>query len=335
VASAYHWAVFLRESADIELVKLPHHLDWWPRYEDEQRGENVIALLGVDWFLVHLPILHQFVDLTRNPGPAFEVVDVLWDRRYFEDMGPVLILRRRPDPARGLRLFRVLTDTDPVAFREQRGLPEPVHFARDLEISESDPDRPAGRPQRDALDFLGSEYQVLPSGHGWITYHYAPRGELKTEYVVVDRLTTPGSPHFWQNNHLPAWGAHPTRSDLPFGWQEGWIVSEGWPVIASENPYAWREAWKPLGGEWRRGEFAPADLWLTFAARTADEGATDESLAPPGRLEPVFSAEEDAPGPFSPDGLLRVQRFLLAVHPLARAADDGRPLASTLPARRE
>ena len=338
VTSAYHWAAFLRESRDLELVKLPHHLDSWERYGNDERGETVVALLEMDWFLVHLPILFQFHELTRYVALNFEVVDVLWDRRYFENMGPLLILERSRDPAHGRLLYRIQEEGDQEGFRRERGLPPPIHLVRDVELT----DESTGRTvtHREAIDFLGAEYEVLPSGHGWVTYHFAPLSELLADYMVIDRLTTPGTPAFWQNDHWPTWGVHPTRSSRPRGWQPGWIISESWPVIAAERPYAWQEPFRPLGGEWRRGDLAPADLWLglsTAAWRTEPEGAP---VAYPGRLEPASSPvaaplvePEMTDGPstwrFSQDRLLQVARFLIAVHPLARAADDGRPLSET------
>ena len=169
VAAAYHWAVYLRESENVHLEKLPHHLSRWATYTDEQRGAAVAAILQKDWFITHLPVLTNelHVELLRSVNEAFEVHSLLWDHEDFEDIGPVLVLRRRwandPRPPLGRRLYREVEISDPAQYRKQYLLPPPTRFLRDF----------PGLGKREEVWLLGWEYENLPGdGHGWITYHW-------------------------------------------------------------------------------------------------------------------------------------------------------------------
>jgi hypothetical protein len=343
-ASAYHWAVFLRESADVELEKLPHQLDGWTNLTELEKRRVLFELVEQEWFITHLPVLtdpdHE--QLLRVVNRYFAVHAVLWDRTDFEEIGPVLVLRKRTGAAGERTLYEIHAGLDIDEYRRAHGFPPPVRLIRP-ELGEE-------------VWFLGFSYDVVPPhAHGWITYHYFNAGPTpRADYTIVDRLTTYDERNSWQNNHAPCYGAYPTVT-----WQSGWIVRESYPVVACEEPFKWDEPYRPMGGAYRRGDVMPANLWLDFVTfgrrckacghwlnsdeccpgveRTVDDA---EPAVVTGRLERArFGAQQPIRrGPhagqlttpegwrFSKDGLQLVGRFLLPVHPTARAADDGRGL---------
>jgi hypothetical protein len=338
VASAYHWAVFLRGGRDVELTKLPWQLDDWSKYEPKQRQDDLLAISQVDWLLVHLPVLTNYPDLMNAVNAYFQVVGYFWNHRDFEDIGPVFVLERRRSTAPARSFFEVHDGIDPETFAAERGLGEPVHFVRRMILP--DPASSEPRAVLERVDFLGFQYETLPGDdHGWITYHWACRSPLYGDYTIVDRLTTPDERSSWQNDHPPAYGVHPTQSSREGGWQAGWIVSESWPVVAAAEPYEWDRPYRPMGGDWRRGDLLPASLWIELATFGPDP-AHPEQARVTGSMEPAREGE-DVPirrGPeagvrrtsdgwcFSSDGLVRVGRFFLPVHPGARLPDNGRPV---------
>ncbi len=338
VVSAYHWAVYLRESRELELIKLPWQLDDWAKYDKEQRTEDLLAVSTADWFLVHLPVLTNHPELMSAVNAWFKVVGFFWDHRDFEDIGPVFVLERRRTAGPARRFFEVHEDLDPEAFCADLGLGEPVHFVRRMILP--DPQTGEARPVQERVDFLGFRYETLPGdGQGWITYYWACRSPLYGNYSVVDRLTTPDERWAWQNDHAPAYGVHRTQSSLEGGWQEGWIVSESWPVVAAAEPYDWRSPFRPMGGDWRRGDLLPTSLWIELVTFGPDPEHPERAVIT-GRMEPAREGEDepirrDAEAGvrrtsdgwcFSPDDLVRVGRFFLPVHPTVRLPDNGQPV---------
>lgn len=347
VASAYHWAVFMREGPGVAVTKLPHQLDGWQYLSAAERRADLFTLLEQDWLILHEPVLRNpdHGDLLRVVGRHYVVEAVLWDRDAYEDLGPILIMRREHDGERNLHsrtLYDVTLGADVERYSERRDFETPMRLVRP-ELGED-------------IWCLGFEYETLPPhGHGWITYHFYNAGERpKADYLVIDRLTTFDQRNSWQNNHPPAWGVHPTNT-----WEPGSIVRESSIVVACAEPYKWRSPYLPMGGAYRRGDLIPAHLWLDFVTQYWRCKACGEPLNSPaccpeiearpteeatkeisGRLE---RARFGAPGPlrrgplegilrspegwqFSQDDLNRWGSFFMPVHEDAKAADDGRPI---------
>lgn len=352
LASAYHWAVFLRTSEDLELTKLPHQIDAWQGFDQPMKNEVLGELRAQDWFLVHKPILTQegHADLTHAVNTWFQVEAVLWERAY-RDLGPILVMRRRerraPEEPLDLErrtLFDVRTD-----------VPREHALALSRELGFEEPVRMIKRAHDEEMWMLGFTYETLPGDqHGWLTtYWYVVQPNL-ADYAFRERLTTLDERHAWQTPPHALWGVRPTSQ-----WAQESVVRMGWEVVAAEEPYAWREPFRPLGGAYRRGDYVPAHLWIdvaTFYWRCVHcgeefgeehacdgvprDGAVDRSKQVSGRLERArFGAEQPVRvGPmaeatrseegwrWSVDDFALVGRFFLPVHPDARVPDDGRPV---------
>ena len=323
IAGAYHWALFMREAPGVRLTKLPHQLDGYATLTPDAQREDLFALVDQDWLVIHLPVLthpeHQ--DLLRVVNRHFSVEALFWDHEDFEDIGPVLVLRRRRGEPTERRFFARSTVPDPEAWRTAAGLPRPEVFVR--------PDL------GEEVWYMGSRYEVLPgSGHGWLTtWHWCASERVLADYQVVYRVTTHDERNSYQVNFQPAWGVAPTP-----GWSQGTLVQESYPVVAAAEPFAWQEPYRPMGGPYRRGDLMPARLWLDYVTFDADPetGApfinARLDVARPGTRTPL-RVPEDGPGrlqkegyEWSLEGHVRVGRFFLPVPPDARLPDDGRPV---------
>ncbi len=317
VASAYHWAVYLREDEGAQLIKLPKHLDHWEKYDAQERAQDLAAIASMDYFITHLAVLSSRPELMAAVNRDFELQALLWDRDVFEDIGAVCVLKRRSGDPRARTFFDITRGESAEAYARRHHFEAPQRFVRRL------------GQHLELITLLGWTFEELPGDdHGWITYHWHCGSEIRGDYTVVDRLTTFDERNTWQNDHAPAYGVARTHT-----WQPGDIVRESWPVIAAADPYNWRTPYRPMGGPYRRGDLMPANLWMalfTFGADGAVTGRMHPARA--GSDEPMLDApvEEAMWTPdgyrFSKDGLIRVGRFLLPVHESARLADDGRVL---------
>lgn len=318
-SSAYHWAVYLRESEDVELIKLPHHLDHWKHYTPEERQASFEAIAELDFFITHLAVLSspEHRDLMENVNRDFEVHAMLWDQEVFEHIGPVFVLRKRTGNPDAKTFYDVIEGRTPEEYRRDLLLPPGMRFVRRL------------GDHLEEIDLLGWEIEELPGhGHVWITYHWYCRADIIGDYTIVDRLTTFDERNSWQNNHGPAYGVHKTST-----WEPGWILRESWPVVAAANPYDWKSPFRPMGGPYRRGDLMPANLWIDLATFGA-EGQITGRMEPArtGEAEPMRRGEEATVlrttdgTTFSKDDLVRVGRMFLPVHASSRVPDDGRPL---------
>src|SRR5262249_5358245 len=92
VGSAYNWAVYMPESPLVELVKLPHQLNEWQRYDAAQKAEDLASIEELDLFLTHQPILTNHLDLMEWVNAHFAVAGVLFDPTCHEDLGPIYVL---------------------------------------------------------------------------------------------------------------------------------------------------------------------------------------------------------------------------------------------------
>ncbi|MDP6538696.1 MAG: hypothetical protein QF410_04030 [Planctomycetota bacterium] len=324
VTSAYHWAVAFREGGDVELFKLPHHLDQWKHLEQERRAEVVDHLGSMDWLLLHGGILEQERSLFEAIRTRFGVADYFWNPEADAELGPVYVLAT-PDAYPDARELVEVDSSgpDPTGYRRSlqldRALPMPLDF-----VGRSSPGGPFDR----RLTLLGWRYETLPaSGNGWITYHWTTPTGLDNDYTVVDRVTAAEGKHAWQNNHGGGWGFFPTHE-----WEPGWVVRESYPILAGEEPFS--EDFVPLGGPYRRGDRIPVTLWMTVAVY--GEGQTFAVRLRPAEWEAPEAIDwEDAqlmPGNCvlsaegflqSPDDLVRVGPFTIPVHDRFRWPDDG------------
>lgn len=326
IAAAYNWAVYLRQEPGVELVKLPHQLTGWPAFDDAQKGRDFAAIEELDLFVAHQPVLSQHPDLLEWITEHFDVRELVWERDRQAETGPLYVLERRTGARTAARFFDVRRGVDPEQFRAERALPPATAFV-------------AADGSGERLVLLGYEVATLPPyGWSWITYHwYTPTG-ITRDLTLVDRLTALDERNTWQNDHRGAWGAYPTSE-----WRAGEIVSEGYPLVPATTPFAADAPWRPVGGGYRRGEALPLRLWMEVVdldpaalkergerlVRARFVAADPITFAPRTPPEPnPASAILEAPDglQWSGDDLVRVGAFFLPVHPLVRAANDGRPL---------
>ena len=317
VVSSYHWAVFLRESPRVELLKLPRHLDTWAHMQEWERAADLTAIASLDYFLVHLPTLTERPLLMEAVNRDFAVRAVFFERAAYAGLGPVYVLGRRTG-ARG----------EPALYDVDVPVPGPIPGSgavaglsgREVRFEGGDGDPPGW------LHFLGFEFQPIDGdGHGWITYTWRGGGFGDTDYTLVDRLTCGHDRFAWQNNHQPAYGMLPTSQ-----WGEERTLREGYLLVAEAEPFRAEGSDQPLGGAYLRGDKLPADLWFAvidygasgprypkLTARRASDRTPIADLAPPGR------GPSSAGWRTSADGLTWVGSCLIPVHPSARAEDPG------------
>ncbi len=329
VGSAYNWAVFCRDSADVRVVKFQQHLYQWRELGPELRAVVLAQLRELDWLIAHGTVFDLEPDLTAAINAEFEVVASYWDEDTDPALSDVRVLRRlRGGPASEarapLRLFEVVDAVDPGVYRDEweldEGLLVPQHFTGT-----------GANGSEESLTLLGFEIAPLPgSGFQWITYHWFTATGLTRDYVLVDRITSQKCPWAWQNNRVPGHGALPTST-----WSAGQVVREGYLLHPGQSPFD-PEAFQPLGGSFRRGQVMPAMLWVIGHSPPPEIHAhLLRPLSGPGG-EPlqtgsgVVALEESGlrtPSGhiLSPDGLVRVARFLLPIAPRYRWPDDGSP----------
>jgi hypothetical protein len=238
VACAYHWAVFLRESPEVELVKLPWQLDGWPKLEPEKRAEDLAAIDRLDLFVAHLPLLTGTGDLLEFLAPRFQVVAAVYDPEVdLAKFGPILVFEKRAGRAGENVLFATAPST---------GAPSAVHFS-----AEND-----GR--RETLDLVGWRYAKLPPQNlGWLELSWRSETGLSRDVAFDRRITCPDDAFGWQQNGPPAFGLRPASA-----WKPDATLSEGTLVVPATDPYDVGKRLRPLGEAFRSKGAAPAGLWL-------------------------------------------------------------------------
>lgn len=317
VASAYRWAVFLRESGDVEPIRFPFPLDQWSKLGDGQKRAVKKMLENLDVLLVHLPVLTSQPELFVEVSELYCVRASFYDQRDNAGLGPVFVLERRPREAGGLRFFEFNTTDDPQEYRVRHRLERPVQFML------GDGERAEG------LTLLGYEVDSLAgSDHQWITYHWYANTDLTSNLRVIDRLTGADRARSWHNNHFPAYGVLPTSQ-----WKKGTVLRESYLLVASEDPFFEHRPYLPLGGAFRRGDLVPAKLWVAVI-----DGDERQGPAPPlwVRDPRTGGSARDQVDPttlwspegwhFTPAGLVEVGGFFLPVHDWAKVVDDGKPM---------
>ncbi|MFT7668427.1 MAG: hypothetical protein ACI8X5_001119 [Planctomycetota bacterium] len=331
VASSYNWAVFCRNSADIEMVKFQAHLDQWHTLDEEKRNVVIEQLRECDWLMIHSTMFPYATDLTEAINKGYEVVAAFWDKDTSPAIRDVRIMRRlrlapeapkMPPGRHHRRLWAVLENADPEQYRHDWQLdhfmPNPALFVG----SGID-----GREER--LQLLGFQHESLPgAGFGWVTYHWYTDTGFDHNYVLVDRIATRQSVWASQHNRQPAHGALPTH-----GWKPGTIVRESYIFMPGNRPF--EEDFEAMGGSFRRGDFLPSMLWVRGESPPPDINLNrllpadyrtgelyDINLAEPWNDFGLRMPEGQV---LSKDALALVARFLLPVNPLYRWPDDGRP----------
>jgi hypothetical protein len=288
VASAYHWAVYLRDSPDVDLVKLPWQLDRWPEYTPEQRADDLRALGEVDLFLAHLPLLNANPDLLEFLAPRFGVVAAVYDPAAdLSGLGPIFVFERGSSAN---RLFAPET---------LAGTAPPVHFVG------AGPD---GRAE--SLELVSWGYARLPPQNlGWIRYSWRTPTGFGRDYTILSRVTFPGENGMWHNDQHPAWGLRRTSA-----WKPGETLSEGYLFVPWDDPYGAGAADRPLGRGHLENGRARAELW--FSVVDLDPDALGQGrIVVRARLAPARIGEDRPlqPGgtdpPVTADGFVRVAEF--------------------------
>jgi hypothetical protein len=327
VASAYNWAVFLRNSPLVELVKLPWQLNMWSQYKPTPDGrvlekiDDMDAIADLDVLIVHLPILKENPDLMAWVAAHFEIANVLYDQRTYEDIGPIFVLERRTGSPRARTFFQWTSGPADGA------LPLGGTMQRRMDFVGDDGER---------MQLLDVEFETLPGqGLGWITYRWRALAPLHHDWWAIDRITSPDETNVWQNNHAFAYGCEPSSQ-----WAVGDVLSESYVVVPAANAFLPQGPVRPIGGGYRRGDLIPTRTWMkvqAFDPASLESGKTpvvvsELHAARPGEDGPLRAADakpvlETPDGiQFSGDGFVRVAGFFVPVLAPWRVPDDGRPV---------
>ncbi len=303
VASAFHWAVFLREKPWLTLQKLPRHLGYWDQYSAEEKALDLAALEGLDFFISHTPELTSHPEVLASVARLFEVRAAFFDReRERAGLGPVLVFSRRSGTPGERVLFEFTPGLAPAA-------------APRLEFRSSQPG---------FLRLVDFRYEALPGdGWGWIRYRWHGGGFGEKNWTFIDRLTAARGTFAWQNNHAPAYGQCPTSA-----WGEGATLEEGYLVVPEQDPFRIGPRNEPrrfLGGEFLAGDLVPSQLWLQIADFQAQDPSARvlEPVHPQTRV-PLREAlvpegpQNDEGHSLSGDGYARAGSLWLQVAPAAR-----------------
>jgi 4-amino-4-deoxy-L-arabinose transferase-like glycosyltransferase len=312
--SAYTWAVHLRTSPRLQLLRCP--LDPWKFEAPETSEWERESLLGVlresEWFVTHLSALQTSKDLARKVSRNFFVRAVFYDQEENSHLGPVFVFQRADPERRGPRLFEYWSDGDPYDYVRKKRFERIVRFS---DAGES------------AL-LLGWDYQRLPGDWGWLTLHWMLESKIERNWDVQDSLMEQASWTFWYDNHLLGMGMLPPELN-----RAGTIIAEGRLVVPAERIFIPGEPFRPLGFNWRRGELIPTQLSVKVAI--LDEQGLQIGRVPPslpGEGKPL-SDRLRLPNLWHPrgerlarDGAVVVGGIFVPVARAARHPDDGSPV---------
>ena len=246
LSAAYHWSMFLRESRDVQLIKLPHHLDGWKSYDTAARAEDLATLATLDAFITHLPVLTQNPDLFEVLNRDFAVTAAYYDRVVYDSLGPIYVLQRCPPEQAGLRFFQREEGLTLEELTRRAGHPPLLEFEH------------AQAASKERLALVEARYTPLAGdGLGWISYVWHGGPLPAPDWTILDRLTAPDHENSWQNNHQPAYGMQKTST-----WGAETTLREGYLVVAEANPWDVDVVYHRLGGSYRRGDLIPVTLWI-------------------------------------------------------------------------
>jgi len=314
-ASAYNWAVRFRAGDDLDLVKLPHHMDRWSGLTDEQHEQTFAALGELDGFLAHLQILTQDPRILAVVNERFEIHDILYDERTFEELGPLYVLKKRGEAPAKRSFFELHKDADPGLYQAS------ISHAHSVDFRRRQNDGPTLQ-----MVLLGWDLETgLADGQiAWLTLHWYAGALDGHDYTIVTRVTDRDD-RSRDGNHEPAHGAWPTSQLEP-----GWILAESLEIPMPLDAAV-------FGGADARGDLIPASFWLGITEYVENE---DGTLSQPGGLNPfqpsglrpiqkrLQAGAQISPDGYrwSPDGLFGVAGFWLPVPDGAHLADDGQPV---------
>lgn len=310
VAAAYDWAVFLRFGSGVDKVKLAGTLDRFDKFPPEEQTKIVERLDGLDWLVLHEPLLNSQPALTAEIARRFRVAAAFYDQDEAPLLGAVLVLARADSG--GARLIEFGAPARP-----------PRHLR---EISFAGPgDVASGDAQAERLALLGFDLEPLAGdGWWWITYHWRLAGP-PDPIEVRDRVSAPDERNTWQNDHRLARGvaAPPDANQL----------REGFLFVPSAVDLDVDARFRPLGGPYRRGERIPIRLWMEVRDRVR-EAPLAASRSGASRTLAAEVAAESPPdwrwsvggAHVSKDGLVEFGSLFLPVHRRAFARDDGKPI---------
>ena len=330
LACVYHWGLMLRESQYVELIKLPHQIDAWASFDEEEKAANFAELATLDWFIAHLPVLADHPDLMAAVNELFEIDAVLYDRFSFQGLGPLYVMRRRSDEADAPTFWDLETELSVDEYRAQHELGEPLMLFK--------------KPRTDGtwqeLTLLDFDWRPIDgSGYGWITYHWAagPDRSPRTgtafdgeDYTIIDRVAGRHTQNVWHNDHQPAYGLLPTSV-----WEAGWILREGYVLVPETEPYAEGGLTRPLGADYRRGDSMPASLWIKVVGYDDSEPPLEATRLVPFPTSGELAVEElTVPGAFptfagheiNDELMAKVRAFFIAIQPRYRWPHDGTPV---------
>jgi 4-amino-4-deoxy-L-arabinose transferase-like glycosyltransferase len=310
VGSVYHWAVQFRSGTELELAKLPAHIDQWKVLPEEQRAAVLAALPGYDWLIGHHQAFAQDARILEIVNREFEIERALWSIDTFEDLDPIYVLRARTGRPHARTFYELHEGLDPGPYQAGLQYPRSADFRR----VHAD-----GAVEQIVL--LGYELDLsqAPQGLLWIDYHWFAGTPLLRDYIAIDRFAD-GRGGAFHNNHAPAHGALPTSR-----WPQGSIVRETHLVRVPQDP-------RGYGSAWCRGELIPTQLLLGLS----EYGPSGELLGELRAYRPSARSPIPRPSPssplggdgrrFSPEGLIQVGGFFLPTPLRARLADDGAKL---------
>ena len=321
VASAYNWAVFLRHSPRVHLVKLPAQMNMWKQYPRRENGrvrehEEILATLEeCDALILHMGVLAQDARLGAHIARDFDAAAAFWDQSVYEELGAVLVFVRR-DLWRGGRLVE---RTEPARAAERLAQLSLRGTAMDF----------VSRDGTERVRFHGFEVQQLAAQDlWWITYHWTPLTPLSRDWTIVDRLSDPEEREGWQNDHHLTAGRVPRAEFVP-----GELLSEGSLLAPAHAPFERGVQPRYLGGPWRGGDLLPLSLWLGVRELApGSEGSAAvvlDTLSPAPVAGSAWTppAEGERAGSsgtrWTLDGLIHAGSILLPTRPDARlSADD-------------
>jgi hypothetical protein len=288
-ASAWHWAVFLRESADVDLIKLPHHLDSWEDYDEAERAADFATLADVDAFISHAGVLMARPELFELFAREFEVAGLFFDHELYRGLGPILVfVRPRAGEARDAVLFDEVSDSDVSDHRSRYGFDETDGALLVQAAHENAPDR---------LRLLGTELTPLPGdGHYWLTWHWLVEAPLTENYMLFEELGAPEAAQRWDFTRPLGHGIAPSSK-----WEPGTIVRDGWMVILAHRALDTSVPWTPLFDE-PSSAARQLELWAQLGTLHPEQGFLNSMLpAQPGEVHPFEPADRNADGR-TPDG---------------------------------
>ncbi|MCA8979268.1 MAG: hypothetical protein H6831_16455 [Planctomycetes bacterium] len=296
-ASAWHWAVFLRDSKDVELIKLPHYLDGWEGYDEAERAADFAALADVDAFVTHFGVLMPRPELFALFAREFEVAGMFFDHETYRDVGPILVfVRPEPGAERRSVLLEELANADVDAYRQRHDLGEGRRLVQA-------PDQHAP----DQLRLLGVELRELPGdGHYWLTWHWLAEAPLTENYMLFEEFGEPEASARWRWTRQLGHGIAPSST-----WAPGTIVREGWPLILAQDALDPSLPWQGLLDA--RLSERPFELWMKLGTLHPELGFLHQLLpaAPGGNVPAVRGPDGLTPegDSFDERGFLLVDIF--------------------------